>query len=51
MRTDYHELALAVNASAPSEWSPDFSILLSVTLCQVDSVTEGAYNWQRTAQR
>jgi hypothetical protein len=50
MRTDYHELALAVNASAPSEWSPDFSILLSVTLTQVDSVTEGAYNWRRTGQ-
>ncbi|TVO76749.1 hypothetical protein [Sedimenticola selenatireducens] len=50
MRTDFHELALAVNASAPSEWSPDFSILLSVTLTQVDSVTEGAYNWRRTAQ-
>ncbi|MCW8889531.1 MAG: hypothetical protein OQL20_02580 [Sedimenticola sp.] len=51
MRTDFHELALAVNASAPSEWTPDFSIILSVTLTGVDSVTEGTYNWRRSAQQ
>ena len=48
---DYHQLSVLLTASAPSEWSPDFSISMIVSKQIIDSAIGNGKHWQRMAQR